>query len=143
MRARVDALEGTQNGSQAAAATIRRTAQWLIERAGNRRVLPGRQPAVLGEHAPVRLHLPRRERHGGDHLAALGEASAGADEGRAINICIFLVGHENDFSGVVTLAQVIAVQQAMQTMRDLYGQVNLGVRTLFGAGSTWTMSATT
>ena len=52
-------------------------------------------------------------------------------KGRAINICIFLVGHENDFSGVVTLAQVIAVQQAMQTMRDLYDQVNLGVRTLF------------
>jgi hypothetical protein len=52
-------------------------------------------------------------------------------KGRAINICIFLVGHENDFSGVVTLAQVIAVQQAMQTVRDLYGQVNLGVRTLF------------
>lgn len=52
-------------------------------------------------------------------------------KGRSINICIFLVGHENDFSGVVTLAQVISVQQAMQTMRDLYGQVNLGVRTLF------------
>ena len=52
-------------------------------------------------------------------------------KGRAINICIFLVGHENDFSGAVTLAQVIAVQQAMQTMRDLYDQVNLGVRTLF------------
>jgi hypothetical protein len=52
-------------------------------------------------------------------------------KGRAINICIFLVGHENDFSGVVTLAQVIAVQQALQTVRDLYGQVNLGVRTLF------------
>ena len=52
-------------------------------------------------------------------------------KGRAINICSFLVGHENDFSGVVTLAQVIAVQQALQTVRDLYGQVNLGVRTLF------------
>lgn len=52
-------------------------------------------------------------------------------KGRAINICIFLVGHENDFSGVVTLAQVIGVQQAIQTVRDLYGQVNLGVRTLF------------
>ena len=52
-------------------------------------------------------------------------------KGRAINICIFLVGHENDFSGVVTLAQVVAVQQAMQTVRDLYDQVNLGVRTLF------------
>lgn len=52
-------------------------------------------------------------------------------KGRSINICIFLVGHENDFSGVVTLAQVISVQAAMQTVRDLYAQVNLGVRTLF------------
>jgi hypothetical protein len=52
-------------------------------------------------------------------------------KGRAINICIFLVGHENDFSGVVTLAQVISVQAAMQTVRDLYAQVNLGVRRLF------------
>jgi hypothetical protein len=52
-------------------------------------------------------------------------------KGRSINICIFLVGHENDFSGVVTLAQVISVQVAMQTVRDLYAQVNLGVRTLF------------
>jgi len=52
-------------------------------------------------------------------------------KGRAINLCIFLVGHENDFSGVVTLAQVIAVQDALQTVRDLYGQVSLGVRKLF------------
>jgi hypothetical protein len=52
-------------------------------------------------------------------------------KGRSINICIFLVGHENDFSGVVTLANVISVQVAMQTVRDLYAQVNLGVRTLF------------
>lgn len=51
--------------------------------------------------------------------------------GRSINLCIFLVGHENDFSGVVTLAQVISVQVAMQTVRDLYAQVGLGVRTLF------------
>jgi len=56
-------------------------------------------------------------------------------KGRAINLCIFLVGHENDFSGVVTLAQVIAVQDALQTVRDLYGQVSLGVRKLFWRGS--------
>jgi hypothetical protein len=52
-------------------------------------------------------------------------------KGKAIDICIFLVGHENDFSGVVTRAQVVAVQQAMQVVRDLYGQAPLGVRTLF------------
>ncbi|HEX5039900.1 MAG TPA: hypothetical protein VFW95_07185 [Candidatus Limnocylindria bacterium] len=52
-------------------------------------------------------------------------------KGRAINICIFLVGHENDFSGVVTLAQAVSVQVALQTVRNLYGQVNLGVRKLF------------
>ena len=51
--------------------------------------------------------------------------------GRAINICIFLVGHENDFSGVVTLAQVVSIQAAIQTVRDIYAQENLGVRTLF------------
>lgn len=52
-------------------------------------------------------------------------------KGRAINICIFLVGHENDFSGVVTIGQIVSVQDAIQTVRDLYGQVGLGVRTLF------------
>jgi hypothetical protein len=48
--------------------------------------------------------------------------------GRATNFSIFLVGHENDFSGVVTLAQVIEVQFAIQVARDLCSQVNLGVR---------------
>jgi hypothetical protein len=52
-------------------------------------------------------------------------------KGKAINVCLFLVGHENDFSGVVTLAQAISVQGAMQTVRDLYAQVSLGVRKLF------------
>lgn len=52
-------------------------------------------------------------------------------KGRATNLCIFLVGHENDFSGAVTLDQVISVQAAMQTVRDLYAQVNLGVRQLY------------
>jgi hypothetical protein len=52
-------------------------------------------------------------------------------KGKAINICIFLVGHENDFSGVVTLAQVISVQQAIQVVRDIYSQAPLGVRKLF------------
>ena len=41
-------------------------------------------------------------------------------KGRATNLSIFLVGHQNDFSGAVTLDQVISVQAAMQTVRDLY-----------------------
>ena len=52
-------------------------------------------------------------------------------KGSAINLSIFLVGHENDFSGVVTLAQIVSAQAALQTVRDLYGQVGLGVRTIF------------
>jgi hypothetical protein len=52
-------------------------------------------------------------------------------QGKSTNFSIFLVGHENDFSGVVTLSQVIEVQFAIQVCRDLYSQVNLGVRTIF------------
>lgn len=52
-------------------------------------------------------------------------------KGRSTNFSIFLVGHENDFSGVVTLAQCIEVQFAIQVARDLYSQVNLGVRKIY------------
>jgi hypothetical protein len=52
-------------------------------------------------------------------------------KGKAINLCIFLVGHENDFSGVVTIGQVVSLQQAIQVIRDIYGQAPLGVRKLF------------
>ena len=51
--------------------------------------------------------------------------------GRAINLSLFLVGHENDFSGVVTLVQAVSVQVAIQRVRDIYSQENLGVRRLF------------
>ncbi len=50
---------------------------------------------------------------------------------RSINLSIFLVGHENDFSGVVTIGQVVGVQNAIQGMRDIYAQAPLGIRTLF------------
>ena len=52
-------------------------------------------------------------------------------QGRSTNFSIFLVGHENDFSGVVTLAQVIEVQFAIQVTRDIYAQRNLGVRKIY------------
>ena len=50
---------------------------------------------------------------------------------RSINLSIFLVGHENDFSGLVTLGQVMGVQEAIQGMRDIYAQAPLGIRKLY------------
>lgn len=49
--------------------------------------------------------------------------------GRATDLVIFLVAHENDFlSGVVTRSQVVKLQYALQVARDIYAQVNLGIR---------------
>jgi hypothetical protein len=52
-------------------------------------------------------------------------------QGRSTNFSIVLVGHENDFSGVVTVAQVVQTQFAIQVARDIYAQVNLGVRRVY------------
>ena len=48
--------------------------------------------------------------------------------GRATDLVIILVGHENDFSGAVSLDQVTKVQYAIQIIRDIYAQAELGVR---------------
>jgi hypothetical protein len=48
--------------------------------------------------------------------------------GQATDLVIILVGHENDFSGAVTRDQVTKAQYAIQVARDLYAQVNLGIR---------------
>ena len=52
-------------------------------------------------------------------------------EGNSINITIFLVAHENDFSGLVSRADVVKVQYAIQVMRDVYAAANIGVRNIF------------
>ena len=52
-------------------------------------------------------------------------------EGNSINITIFLVAHENDFSGLVSRADVVKVQYAIQVMRDVYASANIGVRNIF------------
>jgi hypothetical protein len=52
-------------------------------------------------------------------------------QGPCTDLSIVLVGHENDFSGVVTQAQVSEAQAAIQGARDIYAQVNLGIRRLF------------
>lgn len=52
-------------------------------------------------------------------------------QGEAYNLSIFLVGHENDFSGVVTLAQVRSIQFAIQRAREIYGQIDLGIRVIY------------
>ena len=52
-------------------------------------------------------------------------------KGQSINMCIFLVNHENDFSGAVSLADVTRVQYAIQVARDLYSQADLGIRRIY------------
>jgi hypothetical protein len=49
----------------------------------------------------------------------------------AFNLCIFLVGHEPDFSGAFTEAECQRIQTAIDVMRELYSQVGLGVRKLY------------
>lgn len=48
--------------------------------------------------------------------------------GTSTSIVPILVGHEDDFSGSVSRDDVTKAQYAIQVMRDLYAQVNLGVR---------------
>ncbi|KAF0957390.1 hypothetical protein [Rhodococcus sp. T7] len=48
--------------------------------------------------------------------------------GDATDLVVFLVGHENDFSGVVSRDEVTTAQYALQVARDLYAQVDLGIR---------------
>ena len=49
----------------------------------------------------------------------------------SVNISVALVGHETDFSGVVTRAQVRKIQFALQVMRNIYSQQNFGVRKIY------------
>ncbi|WP_280300289.1 zinc-dependent metalloprotease family protein [Nocardia abscessus] len=48
--------------------------------------------------------------------------------GEAIDLFVFLVGHENNFSGSVTQGNVTEMQYALQVARDVYAQVDLGIR---------------
>lgn len=50
--------------------------------------------------------------------------------GDATDLVIILVGHENDFSGSVSVDDVTKVQYCIQVTRDLYAQVDVGVRRL-------------
>jgi len=49
-------------------------------------------------------------------------------EGRAFDMVLILVDHENDFSASVTLDQVTKMQYAVQVARDIYAQQGVGVR---------------
>lgn len=52
-------------------------------------------------------------------------------KGQAINLCPILVGFENDLSGSFTRADAEHVQFAIDVLRELYAQENLGVREIF------------
>lgn len=48
--------------------------------------------------------------------------------GAATDFVVILVGHENDFSGAVSVDQVTKTQYALQVTRDIYAQGDVGVR---------------
>jgi hypothetical protein len=50
--------------------------------------------------------------------------------GPAVDLVMILVGHEDDFSGAVSLDDVTKVQYALQVARDLYAQVDFGIRSV-------------
>lgn len=50
--------------------------------------------------------------------------------GKSAELVLILVGHEDDFSGSVSRDDVTKIQYAVQVARDMYAQVNLGIRVL-------------
>lgn len=51
--------------------------------------------------------------------------------GRSINLCVFFVGHEPGFDGVFTDVQAISTQHAIDVMREIYRQADIGVRRIY------------
>jgi hypothetical protein len=49
----------------------------------------------------------------------------------SINLCVFFVGHEPGFGGSFTEAQAISTQHAIDLMREIYAQADIGVRRIF------------
>ncbi len=52
-------------------------------------------------------------------------------KGKAINLCIFLVGHEPGFAGWWSQNEAQSIQIAVDVTRELYSQAGVGVRRLF------------
>ena len=52
-------------------------------------------------------------------------------KGRAFNFSAILVGHRDDFSGTISRADVTRITYAIQRTRELYDQVNLGIRRVY------------
>lgn len=74
----------------------------------------------------------------GDALPASGQPTRRSlrrqlqlTKGVAVNLCMFLVNHRNDFSGVISRADVTRIQYAIQVARDIWGQQGLGIRKIF------------
>lgn len=52
-------------------------------------------------------------------------------QGPCCNMCLFLVGHEPDFSGEFTQADTQRMQAAIDVVREIYSQVGFGIRKLY------------
>jgi hypothetical protein len=48
--------------------------------------------------------------------------------GDSVDLVIFMVGQEPDFSGSIALGDMTEIQYALQVARDLYADVDLGIR---------------
>jgi len=52
-------------------------------------------------------------------------------QGPSCDLCLFLVGHEPDFSGEFTQADTQRMQAAIDVARGIYAQENFGIRKLY------------
>jgi hypothetical protein len=52
-------------------------------------------------------------------------------QGPCCNLCLFLVGHEPDFSGEFTQANTQRMQAGIDVAREIYSQVGFGIRKLY------------
>ena len=52
-------------------------------------------------------------------------------KGRCFNFSAIFVGHRPDFSGTISRADVTRITYAIQRTRELYAQVNLGIRKVY------------
>lgn len=52
-------------------------------------------------------------------------------QGPSCNLCLFLVGHELDFSGEFTQANTRRMQAAIDVARGIYAQVGFGIKKLY------------
>lgn len=85
----------------------------------------------LGQDGPVsmRRHIFQYMVDPGKSFALRLMLERGA--GQAFNVCVIMVGHDEGFTGSVTVADLQRATYSIQRVRELYAQANLGLRRIF------------